>query len=388
MRTIALCDGYGGFELGLKLAGAHTRTICRVERNAHAAATLIARMSEGNLDRAHLWDDITTFDGARWAGQADLITAGLPCQPFSQAGERRGVDDIRWIWTDAARIIAEVGPQYVFLENVPQFVRLGLPHVISDLAGLGYHAAWGCFPASAVGAPHKRNRIWLWAAMANTDGIEREPAVGEPDRFGVLPVTRRSCDVVANSESGDGMDSRRLCVDARRVGWGRAGICRETVGDTAGNGRDGRNVRGISRGGTPAGQVDGPPQPGGSTFAGVRLANSQGERFPAWRPECPTEASESAGCVNLVGAPGIGVWPPGRHDAGGWEDWLAAGGPEPAVRRSPDGATGRVVRPRGLGDQLHLLGNGLVPQAAAVAYLLLSDRLDTAVECLDKAGDR
>ncbi len=138
LRALCLFDGYGGFELGWKLAGADVRTVARVERDSHAAATLVARMDEATLARAPVWDDVTTFDGVPWRGRVDLVTAGFNCQPFSAAGQRRGVDDERWLWPDIARIIADVGPRYVFLENVTGLVRAGLPHILADLADLGF----------------------------------------------------------------------------------------------------------------------------------------------------------------------------------------------------------------------------------------------------------
>jgi DNA (cytosine-5)-methyltransferase 1 len=120
-------------------------------------------MAEAHLDQAPIWDDLTTFDGAAWRGKVDCITAGFPCQPFSAAGSRLGVEDDRWIWPAIKRIIFDVGPSFVFLENVPQLVRGGLAFVLSDLAQLGFNAEWGLYSAAEVGASHKRDRFWLLA---------------------------------------------------------------------------------------------------------------------------------------------------------------------------------------------------------------------------------
>ncbi len=163
LACIHLCSGYGGFELGFKLAGINARTVAHVERDTYAAATLVARMAEAHLDPAPIWDDLTTFDGQAWRGKVDCITAGFPCQPFSQAGKQLGVEDDRWIWPAIKRIICDVGPSFVFLENVPQLVRGGLAFVLSDLAQLGFNAEWGLYSAAEVGAPHKRDRFWLLA---------------------------------------------------------------------------------------------------------------------------------------------------------------------------------------------------------------------------------
>lgn len=163
LACIHLCSGYGGFELGFKLAGINARTVAHVERDTYAAATLVARMGEKTLDQAPIWDDLTTFDGAAWRGKVDCITAGFPCQPFSAAGKQLGIEDHRWLWPAIKRIILGVGPTYVFLENVPQLVRAGLPFVLSDLAQFGFNAEWGLYSAAEVGAPHKRDRFWLLA---------------------------------------------------------------------------------------------------------------------------------------------------------------------------------------------------------------------------------
>ena len=171
LRALHLCSGYGGFELAIRLAGVPARTVAHVERDAFAAATLVARMEEAHLDRAPVWSDLTTFDGAAWRGRVGLVTAGFPCQPFSAAGEQRGTDDDRWLWPAIGRLVGDVGPRLVFLENVPGLVRAGLPHVLADLADLGFDAEWGLYSAAEAGAPHKRERIWI---LAHGHGHGRE----------------------------------------------------------------------------------------------------------------------------------------------------------------------------------------------------------------------
>ena len=190
VRALCLCDGYGGMELGLRLAGVQLRTVGRVERDSYAAAVLVARMEESALDRAPVWDDLTTFDSAAWRGCVDLVTAGFPCQPWSLAGSKSGVDDERWLWPKIASIIRDVGPRAVFLENVPALNGNGpsgggLPHVLQSLADLGFDAEWGLLSAADVGATHKRQRFWLLAlAHADGDGYEafRRQCRGEQPR--------------------------------------------------------------------------------------------------------------------------------------------------------------------------------------------------------------
>ena len=169
LHALHLCSGYGGFELGLRHAGVECRTVGHVERDSYAAAVLVERMEQERLDLAPIWSDLDTFDAQPWAGRVDLVTAGFPCQPFSAAGQRKGTDDDRWLWPSIGRIVRDVGPRYVFLENVPGLVRAGLPHVLADLANLGFDAEWGMLSASAVGAPHRRRRVWILAMSHNDD---------------------------------------------------------------------------------------------------------------------------------------------------------------------------------------------------------------------------
>jgi DNA (cytosine-5)-methyltransferase 1 len=161
---MALCAGAGGLELGLRIAlGDDYRCVVYVEREAYAAAALVARMADQALDTAPVWDDLSTFDGKPWRGVVDIVSAGFSCQPWSPAGKRLGLDDERWIWPDIERVIREVGPEWVFMENVAGLVRGGLEHVLRDLATQGFAAEWDCVSAAEVDAPHLRERLFILA---------------------------------------------------------------------------------------------------------------------------------------------------------------------------------------------------------------------------------
>ena len=167
IHTISLFSGYAGIELGLELAGKacgfQTRTVCYVEREAFAAANLVAKMEQGWLDQAPVWSDVTTFDSDPWRGKVDCITGGFPCQPWSNAGQRKGTEDERWLWPDIARLVRSIRPGLVFLENVPGLLSGGLEHVLGDLASLGYDAEWEVFSAEQLGATHRRERVFVLA---------------------------------------------------------------------------------------------------------------------------------------------------------------------------------------------------------------------------------
>lgn len=177
MNVLALCAGIGGLELGIKLAHPPARCVCYVEGEAYAAAVLVRRMEEGCLDEAPVWSDVKTFDGKPWCGVVDCVSAGYPCQPFSIAGKRLGEDDPRHLWPDISRIVREVRPSLCFFENVPHHLRLGFKEVRAELCSMGYRVAAGLFTAEEVGAPHKRERLYI---MAHSDrsGLERPKPTG------------------------------------------------------------------------------------------------------------------------------------------------------------------------------------------------------------------
>lgn len=168
LNSIALCAGVGMLDEGVRLGFEHLgyafRTVAYCEREAFGASQLVALMEAGVLDQAPIWDDLTTFIGYPWRGRVDCITAGFPCQPHSVAGKRTGLEDARWIWPDIARIVGEVRPFIVALENVPGLASTGgLGACLGDLAVLGFDAEWGLLSAADVGASHTRDRLFILA---------------------------------------------------------------------------------------------------------------------------------------------------------------------------------------------------------------------------------
>lgn len=333
LNCIHLCSGYGGFELGFKLAGIDARTVAHVERDTYAAATLVARMGEKALDQAPIWDDLTTFDGPAWRGKVDCITAGFPCQPFSQAGKKLGVEDDRWIWPAIKRIISDVGPSFVFLENVPQLVRGGLPFVLCDLAQLGFNAEWGLYSAAEVGAPHRRERFWLLAhSTSNQPRQLGNTTSSEPQK--------KHGPIVWGDTEPDGL-------------WLQQ---QQAVADT-------QSPRSIS------GSRDDRPQITRPSRLSKTMANTTSSRRPKDRGNVSRDSKEASGkrpSGDVGGGDTYDKWPPTRD--GDWEQYIAQGGPKPALRRTTDGPT------QGLADTLHLGGNGLVPAVAAAAFIELLNR--------------
>lgn len=329
LRALELCAGYGGFSLGLRLCGIETRTVCMVEREAYAAAVLVAQMEAGWLDPAPVWSDLCTFDSRPWRGAVDLVCAGFPCQPWSLAGKRLGEADDRWIWPDIARIVEECRPSLVFLENV-ELAAFRRPRV--DLESLGYRVGPAVrVSASDVGAPHQRDRWWVLGCLPDADQVGRD---------GRAWAQREGW----RDESAD---NSTVLADSSRNGWGEGGAkpegpqrrsdasqCGQAMADTSGTG--------LAQGRAPSGSGEEQPE----------LAERSVDPHPDGqrKPQPQGLKSDERGRLGNV------AW---------WES-------EPDVGRVVDGCPDRV-------DQLRLLGNGVVPLACAVAFrTLLSDALPSA----------
>jgi len=170
MNELALFAGAGGGILGGKLLG--WRTVCAVEWEPYPASVLCARQNDGLLPPFPIWDDIQTFDGKPWRGIVDVVSGGFPCQDLSAAGARAGLDGARsGLWREMARVVSEVRPRFVFVENSPMLVNNGLGRVLGDLSDLGFDARWTVMGANEVGAQHNRDRIWI-VAHANSKGLQ------------------------------------------------------------------------------------------------------------------------------------------------------------------------------------------------------------------------
>ena len=162
MNELHLFAGAGGGILAGQLLG--HRCVCAVEFEPYAQAVLVARQNDGTFPPFPIWDDVRTFDGKPWRGLVDVVCGGFPCQDISAAGNGAGIDGERsGLWREMARIVSEVRPKHVFVENSPLLVGRGLAVVLGDLAELGYDAQWFRLSASECGAPHQRDRLWLVA---------------------------------------------------------------------------------------------------------------------------------------------------------------------------------------------------------------------------------
>ena len=176
LRSLHLFAGAGGGLLADLLLG--HRTIGAVEIEEYPRNVLLQRQRDGILPEFPIWDDVRSFDGKPWRGHVDIVAGGFPCTNISCAGDGTGLGGKESsLWFDMARVIGEVQPRFVFVENSPLLVSRGLNRVLSDLASMGYDARWGVIGFGDAGGNHQRNRLWI---VATANGVQ-ERGEGEWD---------------------------------------------------------------------------------------------------------------------------------------------------------------------------------------------------------------
>jgi DNA (cytosine-5)-methyltransferase 1 len=251
----SLFSGIGGFDLGLERAGMRTVWFCEQDPFCQRVlakhwpgvpchpdvCSLVADTGgagrrqdlrgahgdEGQDAGGRAKDPNLADGGSQGAGggevlpvpvpPVDVLCGGFPCQDLSYAGRGAGIDGARsGLWGEFARLVRELRPRYVIVENVPALLTRGLGRVLADLAACGYDAEWDCVPASAVGAPHRRDRVWL-VAYPNGAGEPSESVDAGPGRGFVVPGGP-----VADSEV-ESVGAGLREGEPAGLGWGRLG---------------------------------------------------------------------------------------------------------------------------------------------------------------------
>ena len=213
LRTMHLFAGAGGGLLADLILGHDP--ICAVEWDAYCCRVLRERAAEGWFPNLHVHEgDVRLFDPSEYAGRVDCIAAGFPCQDVSVAGARAGLGEgtRSGLYREVLRIAGALRPRYLFLENVAAIVPL-LGTVVGDLAALGYDCRWCCLRASAVGAPHRRDRWWCIATMADSGcgrrGQQGAREVQQPRRCEVVSAGEDVADAARERCGEEGPDSER-----------------------------------------------------------------------------------------------------------------------------------------------------------------------------------
>jgi DNA (cytosine-5)-methyltransferase 1 len=210
-KVLDLFSGIGGFSLGFERTGGfETVAFCEIEKYPRA---ILAQ----HWPQVRIYNDVKTLTAQQMAADGivpDVICGGFPCQDISLAGKGAGLEGERsGLWWEFHRLIKEIRPRWVIAENVSALRSRGLDTVLGSLAEIGYDAEWHCIPASAVGAPHRRDRIWI-VAYPHSDG--------QRSGFGSEQPARHT----AGERIGDGggLDRSRMVADTtspRLSQWGR-----------------------------------------------------------------------------------------------------------------------------------------------------------------------
>ena len=343
MNELALFSGAGGGILGGHLLG--WRTVCAVEWEPYAACVLASRQNDGVLPPFPIWDDVQTFDGRPWRGIVDVISGGFPCQDISAAGKGAGIDGERsGMWREMARIIHEVRPRFVFVENSPMLTSRGLGTVLGDLASMGFDARWGVLGAADVGAPHQRDRIWIRA--------KRRDILPHAELHGHGWREQQS----ESAEKTNVANTNSLNDAVRRNGQDHA----ESV---AGGGYEPRGSLGDSGAGCQESTGE------GSNVDNANSAHGEGDqRSKRTQPKHanPDSAGPCPLTENTRSVWGIGSQTDAYKKTGGerWNGSVQWWEVEPDLGRVADGVAARV-------DRLKAIGNGQVPEVARTAWSVM-----------------
>ena len=375
-NILSLCAGVGGLELGILLAldalGEAGRGICYVEREAAAAASLVASMEAGWFHHAPVWSDMLTFDARPWAGLVHILASGDPCQDNSVAGKRAGADGERFLAAEVCRLAAECRPDLVFRENVPGNADGQLGAIVPALERLGYRVAAGIFSSAETGNTMRRERLFIMAVRVDARlpcaglDLQQRSVGGEFGELCAEPVGSP----LGRGDGRDPDDTRRGEIGRIAADWAGGGDFGEVVqpeGERPGEGRPEH-----------AGQQGRRAVAG----AGGHVARSDGARSEAGLPAAPGASGRHAAiALDDRGRLGGKHLPPavipGPSDSR-WIDVLdrfpelqPALSQEEAqshLRRGIDAMAHRVER-------LRATGNGVDPVVAATAFLSLGARL-------------
>ena len=173
MKVLDLFSGIGGFALGLEAAGFKTAAFCEIDPSAQ-------RILKKNWPGVPIYDDVRRITADRLVSDGigvDVITGGFPCQDISTAGRQAGIDGERsGLWAECARLLGDIRPRYAIFENVTNLLTGDggdwFKRVLWDISSVGYDAEGHCIPASAIGAHHHRDRVWI-LAYPNELGLEK-----------------------------------------------------------------------------------------------------------------------------------------------------------------------------------------------------------------------
>jgi DNA (cytosine-5)-methyltransferase 1 len=380
LRIGSLFSGYGGLDMAVQdFYGAHVVWYSEIDKYA---STILATHYPGV-------PNLGDIKSVNWADvpPVDILTGGYPCQPFSHAGSRKGKEDERHLWPYVRDAIAALRPMVTVLENVDGHRSLGFADVLGDIAEMGMSARWGVIRAAEAGAPHGRKRIFIIAYSDDARRGEHRRTLAIKSQF---PAAQHVSDITANADGyGHGQQLH-------------TGGIASVEGAAAGGASERQRPRGESDAGgdLPAADADsaggearrntGPDsqfiraQPLGSA---PPAADADGDRRGKARRTAKAQADRSSGADSGCHRISAGVeWGQYGPAISRWERVSGRSAPEPTIpgangrpRLSPifvewmmglpaGHVTGHGLRPSAC---LKILGNGVVPQQAALALRML-----------------
>ena len=399
-NIISFCTGYGGIELGIKRTGLDVRTIAYVEIEAFAVANLVAKIEQGKMDAAPVWTNLKTFDGRPFRDKVHGIIGGYPCQPFSNAGQRKGTDDPRHLFPYICEHIRTIRPLWCFFENVGGHLNLGFDEVYKSIRDLGYSVEAGLFTAAEVGAPHKRERLFI---LAYSEGMYADRDAGELPKQNEQQATERPQERIAESGSASdvgnaqcsGLNRKRISVQSGRQNEESIDIT--GAGEKLDNPTSGRLI---------AQQQDKAGKDSReriSEKASCELANADSQRTQRGKDSGPVEGSGQNGhqqpfrqdCwparpgqpqydweeprtivgytkkLKDINKRGSGIRTGKEAEEGGKANNNKPARPDKEPRTVESGMGRTVNGFASRVDELRLLGNGVVPQTAELAFRTL-----------------
>jgi DNA (cytosine-5)-methyltransferase 1 len=244
LKHLDLFSGIGGFSLGLERTGGfETVGFCDSDKKTHLVL-------KKHWAAVPIYDDVSTLKGSD-LGTIDIITGGFPCQDLSVAGKGAGLAGARsGLWFEFHRLIKETQPKWVIAENVAVLRSRGLDQVLRSLDEIGYDAEWHCIPASAVGAPHRRDRIWIVAypSKLQCDGSKDNPRISvEPEEKPKLRNSSGKEALAYSNNTGNRTSEHDLNTELSETneGWeeqpfSRVSGCGQTLANSASIGSSGQ----------------------------------------------------------------------------------------------------------------------------------------------------
>lgn len=378
------------------------------------------------MDPAPIWPDLKTFPWAAFRDRVDILTGGYPCQPFSAAGKRLGGEDPRHLWPHISRGISILQPRVCFFENVEGHITCGLHHVLCDLGRLGYRTTWGIFSASECGAPHQRKRVFILAVASGfrgTPGLSgpfprHEGVAGIADNGGgegccklgdsssegharpawsssecpqrqPIGYTSKSNGSIWPSRPGQpqyGCEPPRVVANGQRTGWSTERVIGHLGGAQSEEGSAGHQPA------SPTANCGGAGAKAQAGPAGEELGDTGCERQEERQVEAggSEQSDQDLADTSILGSDGRSdgssgrSWKPGEVSV----DAAGCGGQgngmrqtQPPLGGDPNGPSSGLdyaqlcVTCDNRTDELRLLGNGVVPHTAELAFRVLIQEL-------------